>query len=122
MVIVGALWDVADRRGWALMAVFVVARFASGWLGTKLAELGPAVSVTPDARRALAVSPLGALSIAIVVNAQMLYPGGTIPLIATAVLGGGIVTEIVFQLVTRNGGTSAVREGPSVDAEDEEVL
>jgi hypothetical protein len=49
----------------------------------------------------LTISPIGALAIAIVVNAQLLYPGGSIELIVSAVIGGGILTEVFVQLATR---------------------
>jgi hypothetical protein len=41
------------------------------------------------------------LAIAIVVNAQLLYPGRSISLIASAVIGGAILTEAAVQLVSR---------------------
>jgi hypothetical protein len=85
-----------------MMAVFVAARFAGRWLGTRAAAVSSAIPLAPVARRALSVSPLGALSIAIVVNAQMLYPSATIGLLVTAIIGGAIVTEIGFQLMTRS--------------------
>jgi hypothetical protein len=45
--------------------------------------------------------PLGPLAIAIVTNALLLYPGGSISLIVSAVIGGGVLTEIFLQLSSR---------------------
>jgi hypothetical protein len=57
--------------------------------------------LTSDERRSLIFSPMGALSIAIVVNAQDLYSGAAVPWMVTAVIGGAIVTEIIVQVSGR---------------------
>ena len=99
LFVIGALWDVADWRGWLLVPVFTASRLIGKRLGANLAARGePPLSL--EEREALAVSPMGPLAIAIVANAQLLYPGGSISLIASAVVGGAIVTEVVVQLVT----------------------
>jgi len=98
---IGALWDVADWRGWLLIPVFTATRLIGKRVGANLAARGGELRFGPDEREALAVSPMGPLAIAIVVNAQLLYPGGSVSLIAPAVIGGAIVTEVVVQLVTR---------------------
>jgi hypothetical protein len=36
-----------------------------------------------------------------VINAQLLYPGGSISLIVSAVIGGGVLTETFLQLESR---------------------
>jgi hypothetical protein len=41
---------------------------------------------------------MGPLAIAVVVNAQTLYPGGSVPQIVTAVIGGAFLTELLVQL------------------------
>jgi Kef-type K+ transport system membrane component KefB len=101
LVIVGALWQVSDWRGWVLMPVFMVMRLAGKWLGTNLALLESDLALEGDERRALAMPPLGPLAIAIVINAQLLYPGGSISLIVSAVIGGGVLTEVFLQLSSR---------------------
>jgi hypothetical protein len=101
LIVVGALWQVDDLRGWALVPVFVATRFLGKWLGTLLGERYGAFSLSVEDRRALAVAPMGPLSIAIVVNAQLLYPGGSISWIVAAVIGGAICTEIAVQLASR---------------------
>jgi hypothetical protein len=97
---IGALWDVADWRGWLLAPVFMASRLIGKRVGASLAARGTELRLRLDEREALAVAPMGPLAIAIVVNAQLLYPGGSISLIASAVIGGAILTEIVVQLVT----------------------
>jgi hypothetical protein len=97
---IGALWDVADWRGWLLIPVFMASRLIGKRVGANLAARGTELRLGLEEREALAVAPMGPLAIAIVVNAQLLYPGGSISLIASAVIGGAILTEVVVQLVT----------------------
>ena len=100
LVIVGALWQIDDWRGWLLMPIFAGMRLGGKWLAAYLAgRIGLALG--PDEREALALSPIGALSIAIVINAQLLYPGGSISLIVSAVIGGAILTEVLLQFLSR---------------------
>jgi hypothetical protein len=101
LLIVGALWQVTDWRGWLLMPVFMSMRLAGKWLATTLALKNSELQLGSEERRALAMPALGPLAIAIVVNAQLLYPGGSISLIVSAVIGGGVLTEIFLQLGSR---------------------
>lgn len=106
LVIVGALWQVGDWRGWVLMPVFTVLRLAGKWLGTTLALGGGELDLGAEERRAIAMPPLGPLAVAIVTNALLLYPGGSISLIVSAVIGGGVLTEVFLQLSRRRAGLS----------------
>jgi hypothetical protein len=101
LLIVGALWQVTDWRGWVLMPVFMITRLVGKWLAAELAHTRTALPLSIDERRMLALSPLGPLAIAIVINAQLLYPGGSISLIVSAVIGGGVLTETFLQLENR---------------------
>jgi hypothetical protein len=101
LLIVGALWKVGEPRGWGLMLVFVVSRLAGKALAVRLARVRRQDGLSRRERRVLAVAPVGPLALAIVINAQLLYPGGSISMIVTAVLGGAIVTEIIVQLSRR---------------------
>lgn len=102
LVIVGALWDVADWRGWALVPVFAVARLGGKWIAVRIAsQRGGLDALSDEERDAISLAPLGPLAIAIVVNAQVLYPGGSISRIVSAVIGGAILTEIAVQAVGR---------------------
>jgi Kef-type K+ transport system membrane component KefB len=104
LTVIGALWDVSDWRGWLLMPLFAVARLAGKWVAVHgAARWGDVVLALPE-RRALAVAPMGPLAIAIVVNAQLQYPGGSISLIVSSVIGGAILTEVFVQLWGRFGG------------------
>jgi Kef-type K+ transport system membrane component KefB len=100
LVIVGALWQVDDWRGWLLMPIFATMRLGGKWLAAYLAgRIG--LQIGAEEREALALSPIGALAIAIVVNSQLLYPGGSISLIVSAVIGGSILTEVLLQFLSR---------------------
>jgi Kef-type K+ transport system membrane component KefB len=101
LFIVGALWHVSDWRGWVLMPVFMALRLAGKWLGTTLALAHAELDLGSDERRAIAMPPLGPLAIAIVTNALLLYPGGSISLIVSAVIGGAVLTEVFLQLSNR---------------------
>jgi hypothetical protein len=113
LLVVGAQWQVADRRGWALMATFVVARLIGNAMGTRLGEQAGRVRLTAAARGALLASPLGALSIALVVSAKVLYSkadqSGALPQLVTAIVGGSITTEVLAQILTRIGARRARR-------------
>jgi hypothetical protein len=97
---IGALWDVADWRGWLLVPVFMATRLIGKRVGALAVARGSELGFGPAEREALAVSPMGPLAIAIVVNAQLLYPGDSVSLIASAVIGGAILTEVLVQLVS----------------------
>lgn len=111
LFVIGALWDVSDWRGWLLVPVFTASRLIGKRVGANLAARGPDLPLSLDEREALAVSPMGPLAVAIVVNAQLLYPGGSISLIASAVVGGAILTEVVVQLVTHGKLATLERRG-----------
>jgi Kef-type K+ transport system membrane component KefB len=111
LFIVGALWQVSDWRGWLLMPVFMALRLAGKWLGTALALGHAELDLDADERRAIAMPPLGPLAIAIVTNALLLYPGGSISLIVSAVLGGAVLTEVFLQLSNRWRGRVSVPPG-----------
>src|SRR5690606_11374254 len=111
LVIVGALWQVSDWRGWVLMPVFMALRLAGKRLGTRLALGDAELELAEDERRAIATPPLGPLAIAIVTNALLLYPGGSISLIVSAVIGGGVLTEVFLQLASRRRARLALARG-----------
>jgi Kef-type K+ transport system membrane component KefB len=113
LVIVGALWQVGDWRGWVLMPVFMALRLAGKWFGTRLALGDAGLELGADERRAIAMPPLGPLAIAIVTNALLLYPGGSISLIVSAVIGGGMLTEVFLQLSNRRRARLSAAPGSS---------
>jgi Kef-type K+ transport system membrane component KefB len=100
LVIVGAIWDFGDWRGWLLLPFFVGMRLVGKWGADVLVQKTTEVEVGQEhwtVRRA----PIGQLSIAIVVSAQLLFPHGAIPILETAVLGGAILTELLVQILAR---------------------
>lgn len=101
LTVVGAIWSVGDWRGWVLMVVFLIARFGGSLVGVKLGWSQGELALSREERIVLAAAPMGQLSIAIVVNALLLFPQGTVPLIVTAVIGSAIVTEVTVQLLVR---------------------
>jgi len=101
LLVAGSLWDMTAWQGWALMLLFVPARLLGKWLGVRFARREMPGGLIPDEQRNLIFSPMGALSIAIIVNAQDLYYGPTVSWMVTAVIGGAIVTEIIVQIASR---------------------
>jgi hypothetical protein len=97
---VGALWEGGDWRAWVLMPVFTATRLIGKRVGATVAARGTP-HLGADEREALSVAPIGPLAIAILVNAQLLYPGRSTALVASAVVGGALLTEVVVQLVAR---------------------
>lgn len=101
LLVAGSLWDVTDWQGWALMVLFVIARLFGKWLAVIICRKRVPGGLSRDEQRSLVFSPIGALSIAIVVNAQDLYFGAAVSWIVTAVIGGAIVTEVIVQIASR---------------------
>jgi hypothetical protein len=105
LVIVGALWRIQDWRGWALLPVFVIARFLGRWAGARTARALPE-DERPDAlahteNRDLIAPPMGQLALAFVVTAQTLYESPAVRAIVTAVVGGAVLVEVVVQVTSR---------------------
>lgn len=94
------------------MVVFVAARLAGKWIAVQICCKRVPGGLSSDEKRSLIFSPIGALSIAIVVNAQDLYYGATISWMVTAVIGGAIVTEIIVQIASRRNAI----EPPAIPA------
>ena len=97
-VIVGALWHVADWRGWVLLTAFLSSRgigyaIAKRMLGRQSPRL--AARVKASGWRSTLFPPISMVSIAIVMSAQVLYRDPAIPWIVTAVIGGAIASELI---------------------------
>jgi Kef-type K+ transport system membrane component KefB len=101
LLVAGSLWDVEAWQGWALMVLFVLARLFGKWLAVVICRKYSSGALSADEQRSLIFSPIGALSIAIVVSAQDLYFGPTVSWMVTAVIGGAIVTEVIVQTASR---------------------
>ena len=90
------------------MFLFVPARLFGKWLAVRACRKELPSELSLEEQRSLIFSPMGALSIAIVVNAQDLYFGSTVSWMVTAVIGGAIVTEVIVQIASRR---NALEEG-----------
>ncbi|WP_242371299.1 cation:proton antiporter [Anaeromyxobacter sp. SG26] len=101
LVILGALWPTRSVTGWLLIPVFVGARLLGRWAGARVAVRMGALDLDAGARRVVIVAPVGSLAIAIVVNAQLLYPGGSIADAVVAVVGGALATEALVHTFGR---------------------
>jgi len=101
LLVAGSLWDITAWQGWALMALFVPARLLGKWLAVRICRKQIPGRLSTDEQHSLIFSPMGALSIAIVVNAQDLYFGSAVSWMVTAVIGGAVVTEIIVQVASR---------------------
>jgi Kef-type K+ transport system membrane component KefB len=106
LMIAGAVWNVGDWRGWALVPLFVIARVTGKWAGiltarTRVGALLPA----GFADQRILVSPMSSLAVALVVSMASLYSDPGLPWIVTAVIGAAIVSEVLVQLVSGRGAT-----------------
>lgn len=129
LIVVGATWNVYDWRAWVLVPMFVVARVFGKWTGIFAAKktVGKRMPVGYADMRAL-VTPVSALSIALVISLYgltgkivHLVGGEPSPLpiwIATVVIGGALITEILVSITTPS--TPAQPAKPKVDELDEE--
>lgn len=116
LAIVGAIWRADSLAGWLLLPVFVMARMAGKWLGTRLAARRASLKLSLPEQRVLTLAPMGPLAIAIVVNAQLLYPGGSISDIVTAVMGGALITEGLVQFFSRREPAPSGPRSPGAEA------
>lgn len=96
--IAGALWHVADWRGWVLLVAFLASRgigyaIAKRMLGRQSPRL--AARIDTQGWRTALFPPVSMVSIAIVMSAQVLYRDPAIPWIVTAVIGGAIASELI---------------------------
>ena len=101
LVVAGALWRPWEWQGWAFMALFVLGRFVSKWAAAATLGRFWMTDMSEHERRVLIASPMGALSVAVVVLAQDLYSGPFVGWSVTAVIGGSIVMEIALQIALR---------------------
>ncbi len=105
LAVVGAIWDVADWRGWALLAPFVVARIAGRWIGLRIAERARRKAGAPVLGRrgtaAFVIAPMSPLSIALIVSVSTLYMSAGVRSSVTPVIAGAVVLELLVHLSSR---------------------
>jgi Kef-type K+ transport system membrane component KefB len=102
LIIAGALWNVFDWRGWALVPLFVAGRVIGKWTGviaSKTVVGGSLPTAFADQRQL--VTPMSGLAIALVISVDSLYHDQGIPWIVTAVIGGSIVTELLVSRTSK---------------------
>lgn len=126
-VVVGALWSPQDRRGWIMLPIYVLTRAAGKLMGVRAARAALAESSEgghPEAVRLgstastwLAFMPSSAVSIAVVVSARSSYPEMLHGSLETVVIGGALLSELVFRLSARAlAGSAVVEQGGPVGA------
>ncbi len=98
LIIAGAVWDVWDWRGWALVPLFVVGRVLGKYVGV-IASKAVVGKLLPSgfADQRQIVVPMSALSIALVISVGSLYSDAGLTWIITAVIGGSLVSELLVQ-------------------------
>ena len=116
LIVAGAVWSVADWRGWLLVPVFVVARVVGKWLGIIASR---ATIDEADVARTL-VTPLSVLSIALVISADhTTLESRSLAWVVTAVIGGALVTEILVQTTRGDDIVDDPAPHDSIDELDE---
>ena len=107
LVVAGAMWQVSAWQGWLLLVLFVAGRLigkAAGVFLSRQERLGAQLNLdlgqmNREEQVRIALAPMGALAIAIVVNAQDLYQGATVSWMVTTVIGGAVATEVLTHFV-----------------------
>jgi len=103
LIIAGALWDVADWRGWALVPLFVVGRVVGKYAGV-LASKTAVGALLPAgfADQRQLVAPMSGLSIALVISVGSLYHDTGLAWVVTAVIGGAMASELLVQATSHD--------------------
>ena len=123
LIVAGAVWNVADWRGWALVPLFVLCRIVgkySGVIASRTA-VGALLPIGFADNRQL-VAPMSGLSIALVISVGSVQIDSGLAWVITTVIGGSILTELLVLITTRSEGD--VRppidelERPSIDELD----
>ncbi len=105
LLVVGAYWRPSEWQGWALAPVFVLARTMGKYLGAMLSlRLGPKGLPSPR-EMTLALMPQSPAAVVLIVAAATLYGPAEerIRWATTAVIVGGVLTEIVIRALQRGG-------------------
>lgn len=103
LMIAGAVWNVTDWRGWALVPLFVAGRVLGKWTGVMTAKtaVGAYLPANFTDQRSW-VTPLSGLSIALVISVQSFHQDSGLAWIVTAVIGGSLVTEFFVTRTSSN--------------------
>jgi len=123
LIIVGAMWDVTDWRGWALVPLFVAGRILGKWSGV-IASKTAVGALLPSsfADQRVLVTPMSGLSIALVLSVDSLHHDLGLPWIITAVIGGSIATEFLLRRTSRDAMRATPATGvPAIAAPVDEL-
>lgn len=98
LIVVGAVWEPSDWRGWVLVPLFVAGRAIGKWSGVLASKtvVGALLPANFAEDREL-ITPMSGLSIALVISIERLQTDPGLPWIVTAVIGGSIATELLMQ-------------------------
>jgi Kef-type K+ transport system membrane component KefB len=111
LMIAGAIWDVADWRGWVLVPLFVLCRIAGKWLGVTVSRFSLRSTLPAEfAQQRALVLPMSMLAIALVVSIERFRDLG-LSWVVTAVIGGAAVFEL---LVTSSDEETDANAPPAV--------
>lgn len=97
LIVVGAVWNVTDWRGWVLVPLFVAGRILGKWLGVRassatLRDRDPAFAN----EQRMILTPLSGLAIALVLSVQDRGADPGLDWVITAVIGSSILSELIL--------------------------
>ena len=122
LIVAGAVWNVADWRGWVLIPVFVIARLGGKWAGIAVGRAAVGADLPAgfaDQRRL--VSPMSSLALALVISVDSLSIDRGLPGTITVVIGAAIISELLVQLTADPAATALGEPRPApIDSLDEE--
>ncbi|MGE0395262.1 MAG: cation:proton antiporter [Kofleriaceae bacterium] len=112
LIVAGAVWNVADWRGWALVPLFVACRVVGKYAGviTSRTAVGALLPVGFADNRKL-VAPMSGLSVALVISVGSVQADAGLAWVITTVIGGSILTEVLVQLTSKRAPDAEAR-GP----------
>lgn len=119
LVVSGSLLRVNEWQGWMIMLLLVAGTIVGRSLAWVVCRRRDAFVPAAEERRRLTLAPLGALSVAVAVNAQLLYYGPVISWLVVGVIGASIITEVLVQFSARGflGGRSTAGDVTRQEAE-----
>lgn len=97
LFVIGAMCLPLTWAAAGLAAVFVAVRYVARWAGTALGLRAGGITVDGETLRRLAVSPLGASSIALVASVQALYPDDVLAPVALGMVAATVLAEVLLR-------------------------
>jgi hypothetical protein len=121
LLIAGAIWDPTAWQGWVLAPIFVFARVGGKLIGGYVAKRAGPEELPDPVTLGLALAPQSPIAIATIVSYVTLYKpdargASNLPWMMTAVIVGGVLTELTVQAIVRfRGGLQLDRNAPPDD-------